>query len=48
MLTWGRRWLEPAESDTQLTHKRCRRRVQALLSCASCGEAIARDDIALT
>jgi DNA-binding HxlR family transcriptional regulator len=48
MLTWGRRWLEPAASDTHLTHERCGKRVRALLSCAACGEAIARDDIELT
>jgi len=48
MLTWGRRWLEPAESETHLTHKRCGKKVQAVLSCAACGEAITRDDVELT
>ena len=48
MLTWGQRWVEPADLDTHLTHKRCDSEVQAVLSCASCGEVISRDDIALT
>jgi len=48
MLTWGRRWLDPVPSDTQLTHQRCGKKVEPVLSCASCGDAITRDDIQLS
>jgi DNA-binding HxlR family transcriptional regulator len=47
MLTWGRRWLKPAGSDARLIHKSCDAPLQAGLACASCGEAISRDDVEL-
>jgi len=48
MLTWGRRWLDPVPSDTQLTHQRCGKKVKAVFRCASCGDAITRDGIELS
>jgi hypothetical protein len=47
ILTWGRRWLGAAESDTTLIHTPCGADVQAILSCAHCGEPISGNDIAL-
>jgi DNA-binding HxlR family transcriptional regulator len=48
MLMWGQRWLNPTDSDAVLTHTPCGSAVMAaVLSCAWCGEAISRDDIAL-
>lgn len=47
ILTWGRRWLGTAESDTSLTHTRCGSDVRAVLTCGSCAAPIAREDIAL-
>jgi DNA-binding HxlR family transcriptional regulator len=47
MLTWGRRWLAP-DADARLKHTPCGGALHASLACASCGETIARDDIALT
>jgi DNA-binding HxlR family transcriptional regulator len=47
MLTWARRWLSAAESDTALTHRPCGRDVHAVLSCASCSGPVARDNIVL-
>ena len=48
MLTWGRRWLESGEPDVQLVHTPCGSSVEAILTCAACGESIGRDDITLT
>jgi DNA-binding HxlR family transcriptional regulator len=48
MLTWGRRWLEPTESDAHLVHKQCESALHAELACASCGEAVSSVDIVLT
>jgi hypothetical protein len=48
MLTWGQRWLRPAESDSLLNHRPYGQEVQAVLSCGSCGDAITRDDVALS
>jgi DNA-binding HxlR family transcriptional regulator len=47
ILTWGRRWLGAAESDTTLTHTPCGADVRAVLSCAFCAEPISRRDIVL-
>jgi DNA-binding HxlR family transcriptional regulator len=47
ILTWGRRWLGAAESDTTLIHTPCGADVQAVLGCAYCGEPISRNDIVL-
>jgi len=48
MLTWGRRWLEPAAADIRLRHVPCGREVRAILTCAACGEEFSRDDVSLT
>jgi DNA-binding HxlR family transcriptional regulator len=48
MLAWGRRWLQAASSDAHLTHTPCGEGVEAVLTCAGCGEPIVREDIALT
>ena len=47
ILTWGRRWLGPAESDTALTHTPCGADLAIVLSCAICAEPLTRDTIAL-
>jgi len=47
MHAWGRRWLEPARSDTYLIHKRCDREVHAETTCGSCGATASRADVAL-
>jgi DNA-binding HxlR family transcriptional regulator len=48
MLMWGRRWLDPTNSDALLTHKPCGSPVDAVLSCRSCAKAVFRDDVVLT
>lgn len=45
MLTWGRRWVQPAGSDPALTHVPCGSAVDAVLSCGACATAISRDDV---
>jgi DNA-binding HxlR family transcriptional regulator len=47
IMTWGRRWLGPAESDTTLTHTPCGADLQVELSCGACAEPISLDGIAL-
>ena len=47
MLMWGQRWLRTAESDAVLTHQPCGHTLVAVLSCASCGQAISRDSLLL-
>lgn len=44
--TWGRRWLPPAEHEPRLVHT-CGAEVQAVLSCAACGQPITRADVAV-
>jgi hypothetical protein len=46
MLTWGQRW-HTAEADPVLTHKLCEHALRAQLACASCDNAIFREDILL-
>lgn len=48
ILTWGRRWLGAAESDTTLIHTPCGADVHAVLGCAFCAEPISRQGIVLT
>jgi DNA-binding HxlR family transcriptional regulator len=48
ILTWGRRWLGAAESDTRLTHTPCGSDVRAVLSCGSCAQPIWRSNVVLT
>jgi DNA-binding HxlR family transcriptional regulator len=48
IMTWGRRWLGPAESDTTLTHTPCGADLQAVLSCGVCAEPLSRDTVVLT
>ena len=47
MLTWGQRWLDPNESDIQLTHTICGHELNPVLSCHRCAGLIAREDIRL-
>jgi DNA-binding HxlR family transcriptional regulator len=47
ILTWGRRWLGAAESDTTLTHTPCGADLHAVLSCGTCAEPISLGTIAL-
>jgi len=47
ILTWGRRWLGAAESDTALIHMPCGTDAHAVLSCDHCGQPISRIDIVL-
>ena len=47
IMTWGRRWLGPAESDTTLTHTPCGADLQAVLSCGVCVEPMSRSTIVL-
>ena len=47
MLTWGQRWLDPNESDIQLTHTICGHELKPVLSCHRCAGLIAREDIRL-
>jgi hypothetical protein len=48
MLTWGQRWLEPNESDIDLTHTVCGNDLKPVLSCDRCAAPIAREDIRLS
>lgn len=47
IMTWGRRWLGPAESDTTLTHIPCGADLEAELGCAACTQPLTRETIAL-
>jgi DNA-binding HxlR family transcriptional regulator len=47
IMTWGRRWLGPAESDTTLTHTPCGADLRVVLSCGACAEPISLASIAL-
>jgi DNA-binding HxlR family transcriptional regulator len=47
IMTWGRRWLGPAESDATLTHASCGADLQPVLSCAVCAQPLSRDNITL-
>jgi DNA-binding HxlR family transcriptional regulator len=47
IMTWGRRWLGPAESDTTLTHTPCGADLRAVLSCGACAEPMSRPSIVL-
>jgi DNA-binding HxlR family transcriptional regulator len=47
IMTWGRRWLGPAESDTTLAHTPCGADLQAVLSCGVCAEPMSRPSIVL-
>jgi DNA-binding HxlR family transcriptional regulator len=47
IMTWGRRWLGPAESDATLTHIPCGADLQAVLSCGVCAEPMSLGSIAL-
>jgi DNA-binding HxlR family transcriptional regulator len=47
IMTWGRRWLGPAESDTTLTHTPCGADLRVVLSCGACAEPISHGNIAL-
>lgn len=47
IMTWGRRWLGPAESDATLTHTPCGADLQAVLSCGICAERMSLGSIAL-
>jgi DNA-binding HxlR family transcriptional regulator len=47
IMSWGRRWLGPAESDTILTHTACGADLQVVLSCGACAQPISLGSIAL-
>src|SRR4030081_3106183 len=47
IVTWGRRWLGAAESDTTLTHTPCGADLEVVLSCVVCAGPMTRDTIAL-
>ncbi len=48
MLTWGDRWLAGGRPPVPLTHRLCRRRFTAVLTCNQCGDTLTRPDVSVT
>lgn len=46
LITWGEKWLKSAHGPATIrTHKSCNHRLNAITTCAACGEAVTARDV---